>query len=121
MDINEKVLSVLKESDTPLKAAELAEKLNIDKKDVDKAIKKLKTDSLIESPKRCYYSAVMVEEELDLEAKMLKVLKESNEPLKVADLAEKLGEDKKEVDKYIKKLKKEEKIVSPKRCYYSAS
>ena len=86
MDINEKVLSVLKESDTPLKAAELAEKLNIDKKDVDKAIKKLKTDNLIDSPKRCYYSAVVVEieEELDLESKMLKTLRESGEPMKAS-------------------------------------
>lgn len=30
------------------------------------------------------------------------------------------GLDKKEVDKAIKKLKTEEKIYSPKRCYYEA-
>jgi Mn-dependent DtxR family transcriptional regulator len=53
-----------------------------------------------------------------MEDKILDLLKE-NEPLKGGEIAEKLGLDKKEVDKAIKKLKKEEKIISPKRCYYS--
>jgi hypothetical protein len=48
------------------------------------------------------------------------VLKDSPEPLKAGDIAQKAGLDKKEVDKAIKALKKEEKIVSPKRCFYSA-
>ncbi|OQY08699.1 MAG: MarR family transcriptional regulator [Marinitoga sp. 4572_148] len=50
---------------------------------------------------------------------VVKVLSESKEPLKSAEIAEKAGIDKKEVDKAIKKLKKEEKIESPKRCYYT--
>jgi hypothetical protein len=33
---------------------------------------------------------------------------------------EKSGLDKKEVEKAIKELKKEDLIMSPKRCYYSA-
>ncbi|NUU98607.1 MarR family transcriptional regulator [Marinitoga sp. 1154] len=49
---------------------------------------------------------------------VVKVLSESKEPLKAGEIAEKAGIDKKEVDKAIKKLKKEEKIESPKRCYY---
>lgn len=56
MKIKEKVLTALKESDAPLKAGEIAEKIAVDKKDVDKAIKDLKKEDLIESPKRCYYA-----------------------------------------------------------------
>lgn len=43
----------------------------------------------------------------------------SKEPLKSADIANKTGLDKKEVDKSIKKLKDENKIFSPKMCYYT--
>lgn len=50
------VLETLKNSAEPLKAGEIAEKAGIDKKEVDKAIKKLKADGAITSPKRCYYS-----------------------------------------------------------------
>lgn len=57
---------------------------------------------------------------MDTKETVLKVLEDSSEPLKAGDIAEKAGIDKKEVDKAIKKLKKEEKIVSPKRCFYSA-
>lgn len=53
-----------------------------------------------------------------MEDKIITLLKE-NEPLKGGEIAEKLGTDKKEIDKLIKKLKKEDKIISPKRCYYS--
>ena len=57
MEPKEKVLNTLKKSDTPLKGGEIAEKSGLDKKEVDKAIKVLKTEGLIESPKRCFYSA----------------------------------------------------------------
>jgi Mn-dependent DtxR family transcriptional regulator len=50
---------------------------------------------------------------------VVKVLSESKEPLKSGEIAEKAGIDKKLVDKAIKELKKEEKIESPKRCYYT--
>ncbi|MBA1334238.1 MAG: hypothetical protein HPY66_1947 [Firmicutes bacterium] len=50
---------------------------------------------------------------------VLKVLGESSEPLKAGDIAQKAGLDKKEVDKAIKDLAKEEKVVSPKRCFYA--
>ncbi len=42
------------------------------------------------------------------------------EALKAGEVAEKSGIDKKEVDKIIKKLVKEEKVYSPKRCFYQA-
>ncbi len=57
MEIKEVVLKTLKESEQPLKGGEIAEKAGIDKKEVDKAIKVLKKEELIFSPKRCYYHA----------------------------------------------------------------
>ncbi len=58
---------------------------------------------------------------MELKDKVVKTLKETGEPLKSGQIAEKLGIDKKEIDKAIKELKKEEKIDSPKRCYYGLS
>lgn len=52
----EMVLAYMKKAGTMLKAGEIAEGLGADKKDVDKAMKKLKKDGKIESPKRCYWA-----------------------------------------------------------------
>ena len=52
---------------------------------------------------------------------VFKTLMESDKPLKGGELAKISGLDKKEVDKAIKLLKKEEKIISPKRCFYEAN
>lgn len=49
------VLQVLKSSPTALKSGEISEKTGIDKKEVDKMIKKLVTDGVVISPKRCFY------------------------------------------------------------------
>jgi len=57
METKDKVLQTLKNSVKPLKGSEIAEISGIEKKAVDKAIKQLKADQLIDSPKRCYYSA----------------------------------------------------------------
>jgi biotin operon repressor len=57
MEEKQKVLETLKNSDQPLKGGEIAELSGIEKKIVDKAIKVLKTEGLIDSPKRCYYAA----------------------------------------------------------------
>ena len=57
MEFEKIVLETLKKSDEPLKGKEIAEIAGIDKKDVDKAIKKLKKDEKIYSPKNCFYSA----------------------------------------------------------------
>lgn len=40
--------------------------------------------------------------------------------MKSGDVAEKTGIDKKDVDKIIKKLMAEDKVISPKRCFYQA-
>ncbi|MEE4259966.1 MAG: HTH domain-containing protein [Bacteroidales bacterium] len=57
MEAKDKVLATLKKSDQPLKGGEIAEISGLDKKEVDKAIKTLKTEGLIDSPKRCFYAA----------------------------------------------------------------
>jgi len=57
MDTVQIVLNTLKKTGTPLKGGELSEKTGLEKKEVDKAIKKLMSDKLIESPKRCFYSS----------------------------------------------------------------
>lgn len=49
---------------------------------------------------------------------VLNTLKDAAIALTVGDVAEISGLDKKEVDKVIKKLKKEDILESPKRCYY---
>lgn len=58
MDIKEKVLEVLAAAGEPLKGGEIAEKSGIEKKEVDKAIKALKAEGKIDSPKRCFYGIV---------------------------------------------------------------
>jgi len=51
----EKVLEVLKAAGKPLKAGEIADAAGLDKKEVDKAMKVLKKEGRIESPKVCYW------------------------------------------------------------------
>ena len=52
---------------------------------------------------------------------VFKTFMESDKPLKGGEVVEISGLNKKEVDKAIKLLKKEEKIISPKRCFYQAN
>lgn len=56
METKDKVLELLKNNAEPMKAGEIAENLGIDKKEIDKAIKTLKSENAITSPKRCYYT-----------------------------------------------------------------
>ncbi len=50
--------------------------------------------------------------------KVLETLKAAGKPLKAGEIAEVSGLDKTEVDKAMKVLKAEERIVSPKRCFW---
>ena len=52
--------------------------------------------------------------------KVFDAMKKAGKALKAGEIAELTGLDKKEVDKAMKELKKEEKIVSPKVCYWQA-
>lgn len=56
MSAKETVLKTLTESENPLKPGEIAAIAGIDQKEVDKAIKALKEEGVVISPKRCYYS-----------------------------------------------------------------
>lgn len=51
------VLNYLKETNAPMKAGDIATATGLEKKSVDAAIKLLKAEGKIESPKRCYYAA----------------------------------------------------------------
>ena len=51
----EKVFEVMKAAGRPLKAGEIAQAAGLDKKEVDKAMKVLKEQEAIVSPKRCYW------------------------------------------------------------------
>lgn len=50
--------------------------------------------------------------------KVLEAMQAAGKPLKAGEIAEAAGLDKKVVDKAMKVLKAEEKIVSPKRCFW---
>jgi len=57
---------------------------------------------------------------MDVQQMVLDTLKGSKEAMKAGEIAVKAGVDKADVDKAIKALKKSEKIVSPRNCYYQA-
>lgn len=50
-----KVLDAMKAAGKALKAGEIAEASGLEKKEVDKAMKELKAEGTIVSPKRCYW------------------------------------------------------------------
>ncbi|NPA50707.1 MAG: HTH domain-containing protein [Epsilonproteobacteria bacterium] len=56
MSLEEQVLEVMKKNGEPMKSGDIAKILGVDTKEVSKAIKKLKAEGKIESPKRCYYA-----------------------------------------------------------------
>jgi len=56
MDEN-KVLEAMTQSGEPMKTGDIAKVLGVESKVVSAAIKKLKADGKIDSPKRCYYQA----------------------------------------------------------------
>ncbi len=49
---------------------------------------------------------------------VLNFIAQADKPLTAGEIAEATGIERKDVDKVMNKLKKEEKIVSPKRCYW---
>ncbi len=54
--MEKKVLNAMKEADKPVRPGDIAKALDVDSKEVSKAIKSLKNKGEIISPKRCYYS-----------------------------------------------------------------
>lgn len=55
---------------------------------------------------------------MDVTEKVLEVMRAEGQPLNAGKIAELGGLERKEVDKAMAQLKKAEKIVSPKRCYW---
>ena len=55
MSAEKKVLDAMKKAAEPLNAGKIAELTGLDRKEVDKAMKALKTSGEIVSPKRCYW------------------------------------------------------------------
>jgi len=51
--------------------------------------------------------------------KVLDIMRAEGQPLNAGKIAELGGLDRKEVDKAMAHLKKDAKIVSPKRCYWT--
>ncbi len=55
---------------------------------------------------------------MDISEKVLEIMRAEGQPLNAGKIVELGGFDRKDVDKAMTQLKKEEKIVSPKRCYW---
>ncbi len=55
MDNYEAVLEFFNRADKPVKAGEVSENTGIEKKEVDKAMNRLKKEGKIVSPKRCFW------------------------------------------------------------------
>ncbi len=54
-----------------------------------------------------------------MENKIIEAMKKAGKPVRPGEVAEMIGEERKEVSKAIGKLKKNGSVISPKRCYYS--
>jgi DNA-binding MarR family transcriptional regulator len=58
METKEIVFNAIESAEKPLKGGEIADITGIDKKEVDKVIKKLVAEGKINSPVRCFYAPV---------------------------------------------------------------
>jgi len=56
-----------------------------------------------------------------MEKKILAAMKKAGKPVRPGDVAKMIGEDSKAVSKLISELKKQGKVISPKRCFYQPS
>ena len=57
---------------------------------------------------------------MNTEDQIIEILKQDEKPMSAGQIADKTGLDRKVVDKAMSKLKKEERIISPKNCYWTA-
>ena len=57
---------------------------------------------------------------MNTEDQIIETLKQNETPMSAGQIAEKTGLDRKVVDKAMSNLKKEERIISPKNCYWTA-
>jgi Mn-dependent DtxR family transcriptional regulator len=52
----ENVLKAMKEAGKPVRPGDIAKTLGVESKEVSKAIKELRKEGKVHSPKRCYYA-----------------------------------------------------------------
>ena len=57
MEAVELIFKILQTAEVPLQAGEIAKVAKLERKDVDKAMKTLKAEGRIVSPKRCFWTA----------------------------------------------------------------
>ena len=57
-DITESVLNAMKEAEKPVRPGDIAKIMGVESKTVSKAIKTLRKEGKVHSPKRCYYAPV---------------------------------------------------------------
>jgi Mn-dependent DtxR family transcriptional regulator len=57
-DTTESVLNAMKEAGKPVRPGDIAKIMGIESKTVSKAIKTLRKEGKVHSPKRCYYAPV---------------------------------------------------------------
>jgi predicted ArsR family transcriptional regulator len=57
MNTEDQIIEALKQSEKPMSAGQIADKTGLDRKVVDKAMSKLKTEEKIVSPVRCFWTA----------------------------------------------------------------
>jgi len=55
MEATEKIIKAFESAGKPMRPGEVAEMAGLEKKDAEKAIKKLTTEGVLFSPKRCFY------------------------------------------------------------------
>jgi len=58
MESKDAIIKAMEQSGKSMKGGEIAEASGVDKKEVDKVIKKLVAEGKIDSPQRCYYAIV---------------------------------------------------------------
>ncbi len=58
MESKDAIIKALEVAGKPLKGGEIADASGVDKKEVDKLIRKLMADGKVDSPQRCFYALV---------------------------------------------------------------
>lgn len=56
---------------------------------------------------------------MEVKEQVLEIMRKAGEPLNAGRIAELANLERRDVDKAMTQLKKEEKIVSPRRCYWT--
>ncbi|MCK9412443.1 MAG: transcriptional regulator [Prolixibacteraceae bacterium] len=58
MESKEAIIKAMEKAGKPMKGGEIADASGVDKKEVDKLIKKLVAEGKVDSPMRCFYALV---------------------------------------------------------------